>query len=438
MTPLTAHRGALLHFLNDPGANDDAQAYAYFEDGLLLVENGRVRAADHAERLLPTLPPGTELIDHGRALLMPGFVDCHIHSPQTDVIASGGQNLLDWLEHYTFPAERRFGDAAHGREVSEFFLDELMRNGTTTAQVFGTVHPESVDSFFEAAAARGLRMIAGKSLMDRNCPEDLRDTPELGDRQCRELIERWDGQGRLNYAITVRFAVTSSEAQLQRTAQLAADFPDMHVHSHLAENADEIAWVQRLFPQHGDYLGVYEHYGLIRPRATYAHCIHLSPAQRTRMARAGAAAAFSPTSNLYLGSGLFDLDGSNAAGLRYGVATDVGGGSSFSMLRTLAACYEVAQMRGQSLSPIRAFYLATRGGACILGLDDRIGSFEPGREADFIVLDPAATPLLARRSSQTRTLREQLQVLMILGDDRAVRQTYILGQPATLNVNTKP
>ncbi|MDB5971739.1 MAG: guanine deaminase [Hydrocarboniphaga sp.] len=427
MQGLAAHRGALLHFLSDPGEFDDAAAYEYFEDGLLLIEDGKVSAVGLAPDLLAQLPAGTPLTEHSDRLLMPGFIDTHIHVPQTDMIASGGRQLLDWLNDYTFPTEARFADYAHGREVAEFFLDELLRNGTSTAQVFGSVHKASVDSFFDAAAERGLRMIAGKSLMDRNCPDYVRDTAESGERDTRELIERWHGVGRLSYAITPRFAPTSTEQQLESAGRLAREYPTVYIHSHLAENHAEIAWVKQLFPWSRSYLDVYEHYGLLRERATYAHCIYLDTDDRHRMAASGACAACSPTSNLYLGSGLFDFAACDRAGMGYALATDVGGGTSFSMLRTMSEAYKVAQMQNQRLPPLRAFYLATLGGARVLHLQDRIGSFRVGNEADFIVLDLAATPLMKRRIANTQTLNEKLLVLMTLGDDRLVAQTYIRG-----------
>jgi guanine deaminase len=425
----TAHCGSILHFHADPGLHGDPATYDYWERGTLVVAGGRIEAVGPAAALLPDVSGHMPVIDHGQRLLMPGFIDTHIHYPQTDVIASGGRNLLDWLERYTFPAEQRFADAGHAREVAEFFLDELLRNGTTTAQVLGTVHRQSVDAFFQAAAARGLRMIAGKTLMDRNCPQELRDSAAGGECDMRELIEAWHGRDRLHYAITPRFAATSSIAQLQGAGRLAQEYPDVFIHSHLAENRDEVSWVRQLFPDARSYLDVYDRFGLLRDRATYAHCIYLDAADRARMAASGAGAAFAPSANLYLGSGLFDIAASDAAGMRFALATDVGGGTSFSMLRTMADAYKVAQLSNQQLSPLRAFYLATLAGARMLGLSDRIGRFAPGTEADFIVLDPQATPLLARRTAQSRSLSELLLVLMTLADDRAVAATYILGEP---------
>jgi guanine deaminase len=429
---LCAHRGAILYFTGDPGEGDGAGCCVHHDDGLLLVADGRVQAAGPAAELLARLPAGAGIVDHGGDLLMPGLIDTHIHFPQTEVIGSGGRDLLDWLEHYVFAVERRFGDAAYAAEVAEVFLDELLRNGTTTALVFCTVHKASVEAFFAAAARRGLRMIAGKVLMDRNCPDDLRDTAEDGARETRELIEAWHGRDRLSVAITPRFAPTSTPAQLAAAGRLAAAYPDTYIHSHLAENLGEIAWVRELFPERRSYLDVYDHYGLLRERAVYAHSIHLDRTDRCRMADCGACAAHSPTSNLYLGSGLFDFEASDEAGLRFGVATDVGGGTSFSMLRTLGEAYKVAQMKGQRLTPLRSFYLATLGNARVLHLQHRIGSFAAGCEADFIALDLHATPLLSRRIAACTTLSEKLLVLMTLGDERAVRKTYVGGREAVM------
>jgi guanine deaminase len=422
-----AHRGAILNFRDDPGDRDDPHSYQYWEQGALIVADGKVERIGPAAELLSDA--GLTVIDHGARLLLPGFIDTHIHYPQTDVIAAGGRHLLEWLERYTFPAEQRFADPDHARAVAQFFCDELLRNGTTTAQVLGTVHSVSIDSFFEVAAARALRMIAGKALMDRLCPEGLRDASAAdGERETRALIERWHGRDRLHYAITPRFALTSTEAQLESCGRLARDYPDVFIHSHLAENTQEVSEVCAAFPQRRSYLDVYDHYGLLRERATYAHCIHLDATDRKRLAQSGAGAAFCPSSNLYLGSGLFDIAAADGAGVPFALATDVGGGSSFSMLRTMADAYKVAQLSGRLLTPLRAFYLATLAGARQLRLQDRIGSFTAGHEADFIVLDPAATPLLARRMEQCRDLGERLRLWMILGDDRAIAHTYVLGQ----------
>ena len=432
MSPLSriAHCGALLNFRADPGAHDEPSAYEYWEQGVLLVTDGCVEAFGPAAELLPAITGPVSVIDHGAGLIVPGFIDTHIHYPQTYIIGAGGRNLLDWLERYAFPAEQSFVDAGHARQVAEFFLDELLRNGTTSAQVLGTVHRASAEAFFQAAAARGVRMIAGKTLMDRNCPADLCDNAADAEHDLRALIDSWHGRGRLHYAITPSFAPTSTAAQLSSAGRLAREYPDVFIHSHLAENRDEVSWVHELFPDCSGYLDVYDRFGLLRERATYAHCIYLDDQERRRLAASGAGAAFAPSSNLYLGSGLFDIAASDAAGMRFALATDVGGGSSFSMLRTMAEAHKVAQLLGQRLPPLRAFYLATLAGARMLGLDDRIGRFAAGSEADFIVLDPHATALLERRMAQTHTLAERLLLWMILGDDRAIAATYILGQAA--------
>ena len=425
---VAAYRGEILHFVGDPAMLGDA-AHRHHPDGVLVVRDGRIAAAGPAGEVLPTLPHGAPVTDYRGKLIMPGFVDTHVHYAQTDVIASYGAQLLDWLERYTYPAEARFADPAHAAEVAEFFVRELLANGTTTAMVFATSHPASVDAIFAAAGARSMRLGAGKALMDRNVPESVRDTAEGGYDDSRALIEKWHGRGRLSYAVTPRFAPTSTERQLALCGRLLDEHPGVFLQSHVAENRGEVAWVAELFPGSRSYLDVYDHYGLLRERAVYAHCIHLDAQDRRRMAETGAAMAFCPTSNLFLGSGLFDLRAAADSGVRVGLGTDIGGGTSLSMLRTLDEAYKVTHMAGHALSPLSAFHLATLGGAASLRLDDRIGSFETGKEADFIVLDLAATPLLARRMERAETLAEKLFALMFLGDDRAVHATYVLGRP---------
>jgi guanine deaminase len=405
-----AYRASLLHFHADPAFAENA--YSWFEDGLLVVEDGRVKAAgDHAQ-LAATLPDGLEPVDYRGQIITPGFIDTHLHYPQTDMIASPAPGLLPWLESYTFPTERQFGDPAHARATAEFFLDELARCGTTTAVVYCTVHRESVDAFFEASEARKLRMVAGKVLMDRNCPDFLRDL-EGGIGESEALINKWHKHARSLYAITPRFAPTSSAAQLGAIAELARAYPDTFVQTHVSENKDECSWVGELYPDARSYLGVYEHYGLLRPRALFGHCIWLDDEDFARMAATGSAASVCPTSNLFLGSGLFDFD--------------VGAGTSFSMLQTMNEAYKVARLKGSYLPALRMFYLATLGAARAMDLEGTIGSFAVGVEADFIVLDPRSTPLLARRSSHCDTLEEQLFALALLGDDRAIRATYAAG-----------
>ena len=424
---LSAVRGEIVHFLADPAA--DPRALEHFADGVLIVRDGHVAECGPAAALLTKLPSGTPLADHRGRLILPGFVDTHVHYPQTDIIASHGEQLLEWLEKYTFPSERRFADPAHAAEVAGFFCDELLRNGTTTAAAFATVHPASVEALFTAAQARRMRLITGKVLMDRNCPDFLRDTAETGYAESRALIERWHNRDRLLYAITPRFAPTSTPAQMTLAGRLFNEHPGVFLQSHLAENRAEVAWVAQLYPQARSYLDVYARAGQLGTRAVFAHCIWLDDADRRHMAETGAAISFCPTSNLFLGSGLFDLRRARALGVRVGLGTDVGGGTSFSMLQTMNEAYKVLQLAGQSLSAASAFHLATLGGAHSLYLDDRIGNLAPGKEADFVVLNPRATPLLERRSAACATLEERLFVLMMLGDDRAVAATHVLGVP---------
>lgn len=422
---LAAWRGEIVDFTGDP-LRDGRAACRHFPDGLLIVRDGRVDSVGPFEALRERIDD-IALHDLRGRILMPGFVDTHVHYPQADIIASPASGLVDWLDRYTFAAERRFADPQHAAQVASFFLDELLRNGTTTAMVWATVHPASVDAIMAAARQRGMRIVAGKVLMDRNCPAGLRDTAESSYRQSTALIERWHGVDRLGYAVTPRFAPTSSPAQLAACARLLDEHPGVWLQSHLAENRDELRWVAELFPDARSYADVYDRFGLLRERSVWGHGIHLDDVDRARLAASGAAIAFCPTSNLFLGSGLFDAVAADRHRLPFALATDVGAGSSFGMLRTMAAGYEVLQLQGQTLSALRAFYLATLGGAKLLGLDDRIGSFEPGREADFIALDPAATPLLERRTALADTLEERLFALMMLGDDRAVSAAWICG-----------
>jgi guanine deaminase len=427
MPQAKAYRAALLHCLADPREVGIERSHEYFEDGLLVVADGKVAQIGHAAELLPTLAAGTEVVEYPNALITPGFVDTHIHYPQTGMIASYGEQLLDWLDTYTFPTERAFADKAHAGEVAEVFLDELLRNGTTTALVFGSVHKESVDAFFEACEKRNLRMIAGKVLMDRNAPDYLTDTAETGYADSKELIERWHGKGRLHYAVTPRFAPTSTPEQLALAGQLFKEYPDLYMHTHLSENRKEIEWVRELFPERQGYLDVYDHNGLIGARSVFAHGVHLCDEECQRLGETGSAVAFCPTSNLFLGSGLFDLEKVEGFGVRVGLGTDVGAGTSFSQLQSLNEAYKVMQLQGKKLDPFKSLYLATLGGARALYLDDRIGNLQPGKEADFVVLDYQATPLIDYRMRQARTLEEKLFALTILGDDRAVKETFAAG-----------
>lgn len=423
-----AYRAAVLHMLDDPSRAADATVY--HPDGLLVVEGGHVADIGRYDEVFSRLPPGTPIDHLSGQLIVPGFVDAHVHYPQTDVMAAWGAQLLDWLHTHTFPAEQAFADRAHADSAAAFFLDQLLANGTTSALVFCTVHKGSVEALFEAALARDMRLIGGKVLMDRHAPEALLDTVETGRADTEALIRAWRGRGRLGYAVTPRFAVTSTDAQLTMAGEVLRAHQDVLLHTHMSENAEEIAEVGRLFPDARDYLDVYDRHGLVGPRSVFAHCVHCSDDAMTRLARAGASSAFCPSSNLLLGSGLFNLKQACAHGMNTALATDVGGGGSFSMLQMMGEAYKVGQLRGDALDPLHAFYLATLAGARALHIDDRVGNLAPGKEADFVVLDLAATPLLARRTGQARTLAETLFILSILADDRAVTRTYLAGRLA--------
>ena len=423
-----AFRAEIVDFVGDPATLGNS-ALRHHADGVLVVRDGKVAALGPAKATLRTLPPGAAVTDYRGKLILPGFIDTHVHYAQTDMIASYGAQLLEWLERYTFPAEARFRDREHASEVAEFFVAELLRNGTTTAMTFATTHKSSVDAIFEAAQRRAMRLVAGKVLSDRNVPKAVRDTAQSGYDDSKALIEAWHGRDRLGYAVTPRFAPTSTERQLDLCGTLLEEHPGVHLQSHVAENRSEVEWAAALFPWSRSYVDVYDHYGLLCERAVYAHCIHLDTMDRERMAATGAAMSFCATSNLFLGSGLFDLSAARSAGVRVGLGTDVGGGTTLSMLRTMAESYKVCQMAGQSLSPLSAFYLATLGGAASLYLDGQIGNFDVGKEADFVVLDAAAMPHLARRVERAETIDERLFAFLILGDDRAVHATHVLGAP---------
>jgi guanine deaminase len=424
---MKAYRASLLYFA-------DHSALAVFEeDGLLVVgqdETGRqrVQAAGSYQQLVARFP--NVKVEHfpGR-IIAPGFVDMHIHYPQLDVIGSPAEGLLPWLENYTFPHEKRFADPEYRAEAATFFIAELLRHGVTTALAFATSHPESVDALLGEAQRQQLRMIAGKVLMDQNSPDGVRDETQQSLLDTEALIQRWHGVDRLGYAITPRFVPSCSEAQLRGAGELAAIYPDVWIQSHVAENLDEVAWVRRLYPEARSYLSVYEQFGLLRPRAVYAHCIHIDGEDRALMRSTGTAAAVSPTSNLFLGSGFFDYLAADRAGFMYGLASDVGGGTSFSPFQTMLAAYYVGRegqtKAGVSLGPQQLWWQHTAGAARALGLSGTVGNLLPGCEADFLVLNPKATPLLARKTAQAASLDELLFALIVLGDDRVIEKTVI-------------
>jgi guanine deaminase len=425
-----AIRGRLLTFQHAPRGAGDAQSYRYIEDGVILVKDGRIQQVGRADELMARLPPTTPVEHHPDALILPGFIDPHIHYPQTQVIASYGAQLLEWLEKYTFVEEQKFGDPEHAARNAEFFLDELSRNGTTTALAYCSAHPASAEALFSAANRRNAGMIAGTAIMNRNGPPGLLEPARDAIAASRDLIQRWHGNGRQRYAVTPRFAITSTDEQLIAAGALLKEFPTVLMQTHLAENHNEIAAVKRLFPDDPSYTAVYARCGLLGSRSLMGHCIHLDDAEIVLMRDTGSVAVFCPTSNLFIGSGLFNYDRLATAGVRIALATDVGGGTSYSMLRTAAEAYKVMQLQGQNLPALAAFDLMTRGNAAALSLDGEIGTIAPGAFADLVVLDARATPAMAHRMEVARSLEEELFVLMTMGDDRAVRQTYIAGQPA--------
>ncbi len=422
-------RGQTLSFADDPFLVGPEAAVEHHSDGAVWMEGGLIRAVGPAKEILETAS-GATVINYGDHLITAGFVDCHAHYPQLPIIASYGEHLLGWLEKYTFPAESRFHDPDHARAAAELFLDECLRNGITTSSVYATVHSSSVDAFFEAATERDLRMACGKVLMDRNAPDDLRDTAEIGYEQSKALIGKWHRVNRCVYAITPRFAPTSTPAQLEAAGELWKEYPDTLMQTHLSENPKEIAWAAELFPEAPDYFGVYEDFGLTGPGAIFGHAIHLTEREQTALRRSGSAIAHCPTSNTFIGSGLFDMAGlrESAQPVIVGLATDVAGGSSMSMFDVMRTAYEIAQLRGYSLHPAKAWYLASVGSARAMRLDDRIGNLATGMEADVTVIDLASTPLIEQRMAGAENLWDALFAQMILADDRAIHATYAAGR----------
>lgn len=428
-----ALRGPSLHFDADPFLEGD-EALRYDPDSLVIIQDGVINAAGSYNALRDQVAP-QHITHYPGSLILPGFIDTHVHYPQAQIIGAYGAQLIDWLNEYTFVAEQQFSDPEHGRAVSKVFLDECLRAGTTTASVYCTVHPESVDAFFETALEYDMRMIAGKVLMDRNAPETLTDTVQSGYDDSAALIDKWHGKGRLLYSVTPRFAPTSTPPQLEAAAALWRLRPDIYMQTHLSENLAELDWVNQLFPRHKDYFDVYEHYGLAGPRSMFGHSIHLSEREWQRLAETDSSVAHCPTSNAFLGSGLFDFKRAKqpqapSKPVRTGLATDVGAGTSLSMLHTMGQAYKIGQLGGYSLSAAKALYLGTRGAAHALHLDDKIGSIEAGKEADLLVLDLESTPLIRFRMQYCKDIHEALFVQMTMADDRATQAVYVKGRLA--------
>ena len=430
-------RSSFLDAIADPFYAPEADCMRYFADGLLVVEDGRVKAlGDYGE--LQSEYADIPITHYPDRLIVSGFIDTHIHFPQTEMIASYGEQLLEWLSTYTFPVEGKFSDRNYAREIASIFLDELLKNGTTTALVFTTVFPQSTDAFFEEAQRRNLRMIAGKVMMNRNAPKFLQDTAESSYQETKALIEKWHKRDRLLYAVTPRFAASSTSEQLSNAGKLLAEYPDVYLHTHLSENVKEVEFVAESFPESTGYLDVYDRAGLVGARSIFAHGVQLTEQEFARLSEAKSAIAFCPTSNLFLGSGLFKLEKAKSleTPIKVGLGTDVGAGTSFSMLRTASAAYQVAQLRSQKLSAFQALFLATLGGAIALCLDDKLGNFETGKEADFVVLDMRSTPIMALRNKlpdgdkplTIAEISDQLFATLIMGDDRAIKATYIMGK----------
>lgn len=425
-----ALRSAALTFTGDPFFESPDDCVVYESDGLLVVEDGVITRFGPASTLLSDLPADVPVTHHPTGLILSGFIDCHVHYPQVDVLGSHGTQLLDWLNQYTFPAEQRFSDRSHAEAVAELFLEECLKAGTTTAAVFCTVDALSAEVFFEASQRRNMRNLAGKVLMDRHAPAALLDTAQSAYDDSKHLIDRWHGNGRALYAITPRFAATSSREQMEVAGVLWQENPGTYLQSHVSENRSEIAWIRELFPECDSYVDVYHRYGHLGERSIFGHGIHLSEAELQVLHETGTAIAHCPTSNLFLGSGLFDFEAMTRPQrpIRFGLATDLGGGTHFSQLVSMNEAYKIAQLGGYSLTAFQALYLATKGAARALYLDDKIGSLAPGMEADITVLDSARSPLLAYRLSQADSLEEWLFALIMLGDDRLTAATYVGGE----------
>lgn len=424
-------RGPVLTFTGDPFKHGLADTMVYETDAIIAFSDGLITHFGPADTVKPQLPPGIVVRDYGRdALISAGFLDSHVHFPQTPMIAAFGNHLLEWLRSYTFPTERRYSDKAFASSVAKVFLEECLRNGITTSCVYCTVFPQSVDALFEQAERLGMRMAAGKILMNRNAPDYLLDTTQTGYDASKALIRRWHGKGRLMYAITPRFAPTSTDDQLESAGALWSEFPDCYLQTHVAENTSEIEWVKELFPARKGYLDVYDYHKLCRPRAVFGHGIHLTDDEMARVHMTGSAISHCPTSNFFLGSGVFNIGRAmlKERPVRLGLGTDLGAGTSFSILTTLGAAYKAAQFNNYALTAGHAYYLATRGTANAMYIDDKVGSIGPGMEADIVILDMKSTPIIKYRMEFAKDINEALFIQMTLGDDRAVQATYVAGK----------
>ncbi|MBJ6987530.1 MULTISPECIES: guanine deaminase [unclassified Devosia] len=420
----TILRGRVLSFHRAPQDIGDTESYLYLEDGAVTLENGKVIAVgDYAS----AETAGAEVVDHRPHLIMSGFIDLHVHYVQSHIMAAYAGSLLEWLNTYTFIEEQKFSQQGHAAAVAVDFYDALIRHGTTTAVAYCSSHPRSVDAFFAEGEKRNMLMVGGKVMMDRNAPEALCDTAQSGYDDSKALIAKWHGRGRGQYAISPRFAITSTPAQLEAAQALVAEHPECYVQTHLSENDEEIRFSMELYPASKDYTGIYEDYGLLGRKTLLGHSIHLNHRETAVLAETGAVAVFCPTSNLFLGSGLFDRERLLANGVRIGIASDIGGGTSMSMLRTLDEGYKILQLRKQRFNPLSSFHLATRGNAEALGLEDKIGSIAPGRDADLVVLDSGATPTMQMRQGTVTSLVEELFLLQTMGDDRSIVEVYVAG-----------
>jgi guanine deaminase len=425
-------RGRVLSFLSEPKSIDDKSSYVYFENGAVAIKNGKIIGLGEYDEIAKN-NKNAKIIDHRPHLIMAGFIDPHIHYVQMQVVASYAANLLEWLNKYTFIEEQKFTDENHATLIASAFFDEMINVGTTTVSAFCSSHSNSADAFFSEAQKRNMAMIGGKVMMDRNCPDALQDTAQTGYDESKALIDKWHGQGRLKYAITPRFAITSSPEQLEAAGALLSENPSCYLQTHLSENDAEIALTKELYPKHKDYLSIYAHYELLGEKSLFAHSIHLSENEMALMADSNSVAVSCPTSNLFLGSGLYNLEAMQKAGVRSAVATDIGGGTSYSMLKTMDEFYKVQQLNNNRLNPLLAFYMLTLGNACALSLENEIGNLAVGSDADIIVLNSSATPAMALRAKTINKLSEELFLLQTMGDDRVVEQTYVAGKAMKVN-----